>query len=120
MVVRSDNECLQRLDSLKARVEFYRKGSIVPQRVLNSDRRKKHLVTFGSNCWLVPTKSGYLVLVDCGENGSALRLGRNLRNAHLQGSPYSSGGTLWLGNARMSAEEYSLLVMRELAKLNLK
>ena len=120
MVVRNDNECLQRLDSLKARVEFYRKGSIVPQRVLNSDRRKKHLVTFGSNCWLVPTKSGYLVLVDCGENGSALRLGRNIRNARLQGSPYSSGGTLWLGNARMSAEEYSLLVMRELAKLNLK
>lgn len=105
------------LEDLKVRVEFYSKGAIVPQRVLKSERRKKHLVTFGSDSWLVPTRSGYLVLVDCGGTGSALTLRGNLSNAHLCGSPYS-GNTHWLGNCRMSESEYASKVARELARLN--
>lgn len=102
------------LRELKSRVEFYPAGRIVPQRVLKGPRKQKHRAVFGSNSWLVPTVGGYVVLVDCGVNGVALRLHSNLRNVHLQGSPYSVGGTHWIGNAGYSAQEYAEYVMSKL------
>lgn len=102
------------LRELKSRVEFYPAGRIVPQRVLKGPRKQKHRVVFGSNSWLVPTVGGYVVLVDCGINGAALRLHPNLRNACLQGSPYSVGDTHWIGNAVYSAQEYAEYIMSKL------
>jgi hypothetical protein len=108
---------IEYLNGLRERVEFYRKGSIVPQRVLKCERRKKHHITFGADCWLVPTRSGYLVLVDCGTNGSALRLSRYLQNARLRGSPYL-GCTHWCGNSGMSESEYAAFVVQMLSRLD--
>ena len=102
------------LRDLKSRVEFYPAGRIVPQRVLKGPRKQKHRVVFGSNSWLVPTVGGYVVLVDWEANGAALRFRSNLRNAYLQGSPYSVGGTHWIGNTGYSAQEYAEYVMSRL------
>lgn len=102
------------LRELKSRVEFYPAGRIVPQRVLKGPRKQKHRVVFGSNSWLVPTVGGYVVLVDCGADGAALRFHSNLRNAYLQGSSYSVGGTHWIGNTGYSAQEYAEYVMSQL------
>ena len=100
------------LRELKSRVEFYPAGRIVPQRVLKGPRKQKHRVVFGSDSWLVPTVGGYVVLVDCGVNGAALRLHRNLHNVCLEGSPYSNGATHWVGNAELSEQEYAEYIMR--------
>ena len=102
------------LRELKSRVEFYPAGRIVPQRVLKGPRKQKHRVVFGSDSWLVPTVGGYVVLVDCGVNGATLSFRSNLRNACLEGAPYSVGGTHWIGNTGYSAQEYAEYVMSKL------
>ena len=99
------------LRELKSRVEFYPAGRIVPQRVLKGPRKQKHRVVFDSNSWLVPTVGGYVVLVDCGANGAALRVRSSLCNVCLEGSPYSNGATRWVGNAGLSEQEYAEYIM---------
>ena len=106
------------LSELKARNEFYKKGSIIPQRVLKTERKKKHHVTFGSDTWVVPTNSGYLCICDTGDHGSAINL-TGLKNAHLQGSPYG-GSTRWIGNTRQTVEEHETTVLEVLAKMEKK
>lgn len=103
------------LSELKARNEFYKKGSIIPQRVLKTERKKKHHVLFGSDTWIVPTKSGYLCICDTGKHGSAVSIS-GLKNASLQGSPYG-GCTHWLGNTYQTAEQHETTVLEVLAKM---
>lgn len=103
------------ISELKARNEFYKKGSIIPQRVLKTERKKKHHVTFGSDTWLVPTRSGYLCICDTGKHGSAINI-TGLKNAHLQGSPYG-GSTQWVGNTYQTDEQHNAYVLELLAKL---
>ncbi len=104
------------LSELKARNEFYKKGSIIPQRVLKSERKKKHHITFGSDTWLVPTKSGYLCICDTGEHGSAVKFSYKLRNAQMVGSPYS-GATHWVGNTNRTNDQHENYVLELLTKL---
>lgn len=106
------------LSELKARNEFYKKGSIIPQRVLKTERKKKHHVMFGSDTWIVPTKSGYLCICDTGEHGSAVSISC-LKNAHLQGSPYG-GSTQWVGNTYQTVEQHETFVLELLAKMEKK
>lgn len=104
------------LSELKARNEFYKKGSIIPQRVLKAERKKKHHVKFGSDTWVVPTKSGYLCICDTGEYGSAVKLSYKLKNANMVGSPYC-GTTYWLGNANRTDHQHETDVLNRLAKM---
>ena len=104
------------LSELKARNEFYKKGSIVPQRVLKTERKKKHYVLFGCDTWIVPTKSGYLCICDTGKDGSALKFSYKLKNAHLVGSPYG-GTTQWVGNTSRNNDQYEADVLTRLAKM---
>lgn len=106
------------LSELKARSEFYKKGSIIPQRVLKTERKKKHHVTFGSDTWLVPTKSGYMCICDTGEHGSAIKL-TSLKNVNLICSPYS-GVTYWVGNSHQTADQHENYVLELLTKLEKK
>lgn len=107
------------LSELKARNEFYKKDSIIPQRVLKSGRKKKHHITFGSDTWLVPTKSGYLCICDTGSNGAALKTSYKLRNAQMVCSPYS-GTTHWLGNTNRTNDQHEADVLNQLAKMEKK
>lgn len=107
------------LSELKARNEFYKKGSIVPQRVLKTERKKKHYVLFGSDTWIVPTKSGYLCICDTGKDGSALKFSYKLKNAHLVASPYG-GKTHWVANTNRTNDQYETDVLTQLAKMEKK
>ena len=107
------------LSELKSRNEFYKKGSIVPQRVLKTERKKKHYVLFGSDTWIVPTKSGYLCICDTGEDGSALKFSHKLKNATMVGSPYG-GSTRLVGNTRQTVEQHETTVLEVLAKMEKK
>lgn len=104
------------LSGLKARNEFYKKGSIIPQRVLKTERKKKHHVMFGSDTWIVPTKSGYLCICDTGEHCSAVKFSHKLKNAHLVGSPYG-GTTHWIGNTNRTNDQHEADVLTQLAKM---
>lgn len=106
------------LSELKARNEFYKKGSIIPQRVLKAERKKKHHVTFCSDTWLVPTKSGYLCICNTGEHGSVINI-TGLKNAHLQGSPYG-GSTQWVCNAHQTSDQHEAYILILLTKLEKK
>ncbi len=94
------------IEKFKARAEFFKKGSIIPQRILKGDRRKKHVVKFGSDCWAIPTPLGYLVAVDCTNGGSVVRVSKVPKNLHLVGSPYG-GSTFWHGNHLLTDKEWS-------------
>lgn len=105
-------------EKLKRRAEFFKKGTIIPQRILRGPRKQKHGVTFGSDSYAVPTGVGYLVITLCGRMGSAVNM-RNVRNAAFFGSPYTPrGGTRWFGNAHLSGEEFAAEVIDELNKMN--
>ena len=107
------------LSELKARNEFYKKGSIIPQRVLKAERKKKHHVKFGSDTWVVPTKSGYLCICDTGKDGSALKFSHKLKNATMVGSPYG-GTTRWIGNTNGTDSQHETYVLNQLAKMEKK
>lgn len=94
------------IETFKARAEFFKKGSIIPQRILKGGRKKKHVVKFGSDCWAIPTPLGYLVAVDYTNGGSVVIVSQVTKNLHLFGSPYG-GSTHWYGNHLLTDSEWS-------------
>ncbi len=94
------------MDEFKARAQFFPGGRIIPQRILKGPRWIKRRITFGTDCWAIPTPKGYLVASDSSTgNGAAVTLNNGdgflSRNgdAWLTGSPYTPGGnTHWIGN----------------------
>lgn len=110
---------IQFLESLESRVEFFKKGKIIPQRILKGPREEKHRFTFGSDTYVVPTKSGYLCIVYCGEQGCSIRISSGRNDLELFGSPYTpSGGTIWIGNAGHSYEKFANDIFNNYIKMN--
>lgn len=112
-------DVLQEFDSLLSRTRFYRQGAIIPQKVLRGPKRKKqHQLTFGSDSWVLPTKTGYLVVCATGVNTSAIRL-RGLPAGTYIGSPYHPGGeTHWQGDKGISRDQWAKNVIETLKKKN--
>ena len=110
------------IDQLKARSQFFKKGHIIPTRVLRCSKRKmQHTVQFGSDVWVLPTKSGYLCLCDMTiEGASAVHLSRVVGNTNYNGSPYHIGGTHWVGNFELTDEEFEVSVRKTLEEKNAK
>lgn len=107
------------LEKLKRRTEFFKKGAIIPQRILRGPRKQKHGMVFGSDSYAVPTGAGYLIIVLCGEKGSTIVMSQWVRNARFRGSPHTKGGsTFWYGNAGLSDEEFAAKVIDVLDRMN--
>lgn len=81
---------MSELQSLKARAQFYPKGHIVPHRVFAVTPRKyQHLLTFGCDSWVLPGKSGYVVIQDGHKlpGSCGMRLKKGIKGyAQLKGS----------------------------------
>lgn len=93
-------------DDVMRQGEAFRKGQIIPQRILKGPRKLKHQVIFGCDCWAFCTPKGYIVFNKMGENESAARI-TNIKNQELLGSPYTPGGTTcFLGAFGMSDDEH--------------
>ena len=106
-------------EKLKRRAEFFKKGTIIPQRILRGPRKQKHGMTFGSDSYAIPTGAGYLIIVLCGEKGSAVVMSQWVRNALFRGSPHTKGGnTFWYGNAGLSDGEFAAKAIDVLNKMN--
>ena len=104
------------IDKFKARAEFFKKGSIIPQRILKGERKKKHVVKFGSDCWAMPTPHGYLVAVDCMNGDSVVRISRMPPKLDLVGSPYG-GTTNWFGNHQLTDAEWSDILEKKYKRM---
>ncbi|AVX37804.1 hypothetical protein [Yersinia massiliensis] len=96
---------------LKSRGEFFKKGSIIPQRILKGRRKAKHFVVFGCDSWVIPAPMGYVVMVNSAYADCAIRLRgprKNCKQLILRGSPYSPKGiTKWIGNALITDKEWA-------------
>ena len=113
-------DVVQEFDSLLSRARFYKRGAIIPQKVLRGPKRKKqHQLTFGSDSWVLPTKTGYLVVCATGVNTSAIRLGRGFPTGTYIGSPYHpDGDTHWIGDKEISRDQWAKNVIETLKKKN--
>lgn len=99
------------LDWFKERSEFFKAGSIIPQRILKGKRKWKHLFKFGSDSWALPTPNGYLVAVDTWKGLGAVHVKfmKNCVKLDLNGSPYG-GVTNWVGNHAGNDEVWSKIL----------
>ena len=97
---------MKSIEEFKAKAEFFKAGSIIPQRVLKGPRKVKHLIKFGSDSWVMPSYGGYIVAFDCKDTGSAIKINWQLKNANLYGSPYGNWETFWCGNTKTSDEKW--------------
>ena len=113
-------DVMKEFESLLSRARFYRRGAIIPQKVLRGPKRKKqHQLTFGSDSWVLPTKTGYLVVCATGVNTSAIRLGRGFPTGTYIGSPYHpDGDTHWIGDKEISRDQWAKNVIETLKKKN--
>ncbi len=117
------------ISDLKARAEFFKKGSIIPQRIFKGRRKTKHFVVFGSDSLVIPSYHGYVVLVDsrnsdcairirgprrdsdCVVRSEGLRSYSNHKQLILRGSPYFHGGiTKWMGNSCITDDEWVAMI----------
>ena len=82
------------------KAEFFKAGSIIPQRVLRSDKRKlKHKIVFGSDSYVFPYKNGYIVACMTNNDGCIIKIKDGVKNIKLTGSPYHiKGCTFFVGN----------------------
>tara|TARA_R110002126_G_scaffold210876_6_gene357402 strand:- start:1849 stop:2193 length:345 start_codon:yes stop_codon:yes gene_type:complete len=93
------------ITEIKEKGEFHRRGKILPSRILKcSNKKEAHRVVTGSDQWAFPTNKGYILFVENNNNFSFLLKVSSL-NLCLEGSPYSKGGTHWVGNFQLSDEE---------------
>ncbi|CNI75612.1 Uncharacterised protein [Yersinia massiliensis] len=123
------------VSELKARAEFFKKGSIIPQRIFKGRRKTKHFVVFGSDSWVIPSYHGYVVLVDSKNSDCAIRIRgprrdsdcvvgsewrrsfRNHKQPSLRGSPYFYMGiTRWMGNYGITDDEWAAMVEQALGE----
>ncbi|HEC1649068.1 TPA: hypothetical protein R1156_000976 [Yersinia enterocolitica] len=121
------------ISELKSRGEFFKKGSIIPQRIFKGRRKTKHFVVFGSDSWVIPAPHGHVILVDSRNSDCAIRIRgprkdsdcvvrieglrsySNHKQLILRGSPYFHGGiTKWMGNSCITDDEWAAAIEREL------
>lgn len=100
-----------------SKAEFFKKGSIIPQRILRGPRKFKHKVCFGSDSYVLPSKRGYVIACMTKESicGSAISLKCNIyknRNITLIGSAYHKDSDLsWVVSYQGKDEQIKLLNM---------
>ncbi|MGH1529663.1 hypothetical protein [Yersinia proxima] len=121
------------ISELKSRGEFFKKDSIIPQRILKGRRKTKCFVVFCSDSWVIPSYHGYVVMVDSRNSDGAIRVRgprkdsdylvgsewrrsfRNNKQPSLRGSPYFYMGiTRWMGNSCITDDEWAASIEREL------
>lgn len=105
---------MSELQSIKARARFYPKGHIVPHRIFAVTPRKyQHLLTFGCASWVLPGKSGYVVIQEGHktQGGCCMRLEKGIRgHAHLRGSIWFGPGfkTTFVGDLDEGQGQFAL------------
>lgn len=114
---------MSKLEAIKKRAQFFKRGSIVPTRILRCSKRKQqHTVRFWGDSWALPTKTGYLVICGTAENPNASAISvkrlKGMGHAVYNGSPYHSGVTHFIGNSGFSEEEFERAVLEMLAMKN--
>ena len=58
------------IEEIKAKGEFFPKGRIVPRRICSvRPSKNQHKLTFNSDQWAFPTRSGYLVFLEGHDGG---------------------------------------------------
>lgn len=100
------------IEQFKAAAEFFPKGRIIPQRILKGPRRIKHLWTFGSDSWALPTDAGYVVVAESSRGGCLIRVMDSLMrvgDCAMQGSPYTSGITRFIGDEGSEGSQLKLV-----------
>ncbi|OAK63104.1 hypothetical protein A3K88_02930 [Pseudomonas putida] len=107
-------------EKIKSRAQFFKRGSIIPTRVLRcSKRRLQHLVKFGRDSWVLPTKTGYVIVCDAqhctGQPPIDFRGYRLKGMVYLDGSPYHKGESLWMAPY---GEDFEQEVLRAIAEKN--
>lgn len=110
------------LDKIKARAQFFKRGHIIPRRILGASKRKlQHLVKFGSDAWVIPTKTGYLCICELQEGDSAIQILRSPKVAvEFTASPYHKNGTgtHWIGNHQQNKEDFEISVLDKITEKN--
>ena len=96
------------IEDIKSRGEFFKKGKIIPSRILKCSKRKKqHCVKTNSNHWAIPTVSGYLVFVENNDGDfESIAIISHVNNCEFKCSPYNLGGTYWQGNNNTSEKDF--------------
>lgn len=97
---------MKSIAEFKEKAEFFKAGSIIPQRVAKvTPRKESYKVVFGSDSWVLPAINGYVVAVNTADKGSALYVKNKFKNIKINGSPYGVG-TFFMGNAGLSDGEW--------------
>ena len=102
------------LHRVLGRAQFFKKGHIIPYRVAGMLKRKnQHLLKFGSDSYVLPAKTGYVVICLFREGESAIEISPAASNISFVGSPYHAGGTgtHWVGNYMVSPKEFESSVL---------
>lgn len=87
----------QSINEIKSKSEFFKKGQVIPKRILKVCKPKsQHKLTFHNDCYAFSTPNGYIVFVDNTSKRPEFANVRDLKNAALEGSPYG-GRTHWYG-----------------------
>ena len=103
-----------------SKAEFFKKGTIIPQRILKGPRKLKHHIIFGSNVWCIPTPKGYLIAVDISNGDCVVRLkySHKHKDINLFSSPYTKKGvTRWIGNHESNPEDWQKLLDKQLERM---
>lgn len=105
------------LQAIKDRAKFYKAGAIIPFRVMAARPRKfQHLVTFGSDSWVLPGPRGYIVFFHNDSKGCALRIKDGMKSASVIGSIWHgpSRRTLFQGDMNLSEDKFVELIIETL------
>lgn len=110
-----------KLDEIKNRAQFFKKGSIIPRRILAcSKRRQQHLFRFGSDSWVIPTKTGYLVICNTDQEGASAINIKRYRNVGDMTFGHKLGRkVLFQGNSSVGPVEHESSVLKALLEMNL-
>ncbi len=115
---------MRTLEELKKSGKFYRKGQIVPNRILRlpkGEKKFRHHFTFGADTWIMGvSKSGYMIVFsDTQESGSILHIFvKSNRRVPLYGFSQMAKGVMWLGNRTCSDEELVVRIENVLTEQN--
>lgn len=110
-------------EQIKRRAQFFKRGSIIPTRVLRCSKRKlQHLVKFGRDSWVLPTKTGYVIVCDAPHDAGQAPIDmsgyRFLGTVNLDGSPYHKGESYWIGTPLPYSEDFEQEVLWAIAEKN--
>jgi hypothetical protein len=100
------------LKEIENRSEFFKKGSIVPKRVLKAPTKISHQVTFNADVFVIPGPYGYVVFTkERLKNSESMvfietKGWSDKKTLVLQGSPYfKKGDTVWTDRLEGESDE---------------